>query len=111
MKSSAGLYESSGLQFYRTTTGIQSGADTFDESRFIMTFLTISGIRKTLHSFRLVLEGKPGIEIPKSSRLEFLEKFLPNSLALTDAEDNTSGPLNRGGIVDFPSLRTLLGDT
>ena len=29
-----------------------------------------------LCSFRLVLEGKTGKEIPKSSRLEFLEKFL-----------------------------------
>ena len=25
-----------------------------------------------------------------------------------DAEDNTSGPLNRGGIADLPLLRTLL---
>ena len=38
--------------------------------------------------------------IPES--LEFLEKFLANNFALTDAEDNTSGPLNRGGIADLP---------
>ena len=44
--------------------------------------------------------------IPES--LEFLEKFLANNFALTDAEDNTSGPLNRGGIADLPLLRTLL---
>ena len=43
-----------------------------------------------------------------SSRLEFLEKFLANNFALSDAEDNTSGPLNRGGIADLPLLRTLL---
>ena len=58
-----------------------------------------------LCSFRLVLEGKTGKEIPESSRFEFLEKFLANNFALSDTEDNTSGPLNRGGIAD---LRTLL---
>ena len=40
------------------------------------------------------------------SRLEFLEKFLANT-ALSDAEQTTSGPLNREGIVDLPLLRTL----
>ena len=40
MKSSASMYESSGSHFFRTTTGIQPGTDTFDESRFAMTFLT-----------------------------------------------------------------------
>ena len=49
---------------------------------------------------RLVREGKTGKEIPKPLRLEFLEKFLANSLALSDAEDKTSEPLNRRGIVD-----------
>ena len=44
----------------------------------------------------------------ESSRLEFLEKFLANNIALSDAEDNTSGLLNRGGIADLPLLRTLL---
>ena len=72
-----------------------------------MTFLTILGVKEILCSFRLVLEGKTGKEIPESSRLEFLEKFLAN-FALSDAEDNTSGPLNRGGIADLPLLRTLL---
>ena len=61
-----------------------------------------------LCSFRLVLEGKAGKEIPESSRFEFLEKFLANNFALSDAKDNTSGPLNRGGIADLPLLRTLL---
>ena len=61
-----------------------------------------------LCSFRLVLEGKTGKEIPEPSRFEFLEKFLANNFALSDAEDNTSGPLNRGGIADLPLLRTLL---
>ena len=73
-----------------------------------MTFLTILGITEILCSFRLVIERKTGKKIPESSRLEFLEKFSANNFALSDAEDNTSGPLNRGGIADLPLLRTLL---
>ena len=102
------MYESSGSQFFTTTTRIQSGPDAFDESRFVMTFLTILGVKEILCSFRLVLEGKTGKEIPELSRFEFLEKFLANNFALSDAEDNTSGPLKRGGIADLPLLRTLL---
>ena len=37
------MYESSGSQFFRTTTGMQSGPDNLDESRFVMTFLAILG--------------------------------------------------------------------
>ena len=73
-----------------------------------MTFETILGDTEILCSFKLVLEGKTGKEIPESSRLKFLEKFSANNFALSDAEDNTSGPLNRGGIADLPLLRTLL---
>ena len=51
---------------------------------------------------------KTGKEIPESSGLEFLEKFSAKNFALSDAEDNTSGPLNSGGIGDLPLLRTLL---
>ena len=72
-----------------------------------MIFLTTLGVMEILCSFRLVLEGKTGKEIPESSRLEFLEKFLGNNFALSDEEDNTSGALNRGGIVDLPLLRLL----
>ena len=64
------MYESSGSEFYRTTTGIQSGPEAFDESRFVLTFLTIFGVIEILCSFRLVLEEKTGKEIPESSRLE-----------------------------------------
>ena len=67
-----------------------------------MTFLTILG------SFRLVLEAKTGKEIPEPSRLEFLEKFLADNFVLSDAKDNTSGPLNRGGIADLTFLRMQL---
>ena len=59
-----------------------------------MTFLTILGVTEILCSFRLVLEGKTGKEIPQSLRLEFLEKFSGNNFALLDAEDNMSRPLN-----------------
>ena len=108
LQSSASMYESSGSQFFRTTTGIQSGPDDFDKSRLVITFLTILGVTEILCSFRLILEGKTGKEIPQSSRLEFLEKFSANNFALSDAEGNTSRLLNRGGIEDLPLLRTLL---
>ena len=61
-----------------------------------------------LCSFRLVLEGKTGKEIPESSRFEFVGKYLASNFALSDAVDNTCGPLNRGGTTDLPLLRTLL---
>ena len=54
-----------------------------------MTFLTILVVTEIFCSFKLVLEGKTGKEI------------------LSDAEDNTSGPLNRGGIAGLLLLRTL----
>ena len=73
-----------------------------------MTFLTILGVTEILCSFRLVLEGKTGKEIPESSRLEFLEKFSGNNFASSGAEDNTSRLLNRRGMADLPLLRTLL---
>ena len=72
-----------------------------------MTFSTILGVIEILCSFKLVLEGKTGNEIPESSRLEFLEKFSSNNFALSDAEDNKSGPWNRGGIADLTLLRAL----
>ena len=73
-----------------------------------MTFLTILGVTEILCSLKLVKERKTGKEILESSRLGFLEKFSANNFALSDAEDNTSGSLNRGGIADLPLLRTLL---
>ena len=71
-----------------------------------MTFLTILGVTEILCSFKLVLEGKAGKEIPESSRLEFLEKFSENNFALSDTEGNTSSPLNRG-IEDLAASITL----
>ena len=55
----------------RITTGIQSGSEALDESKFIMTFFTILEVMEILCSFRLVLEGKAGKEIPESSRFVF----------------------------------------
>ena len=72
-----------------------------------MTFLTILGVTE-ICSFRLFLEEKTGKEIPESSRLEFLKKFPAIISALSDAEDSTSGLLNRGGIADLLFLRTPL---
>ena len=63
------------------------------------------GVTGVLCIFRLVLEGKASKE---SSRLEFLEKFLTNNIALSDAENNTLKELNGGGIGDLPLLRSLL---
>ena len=65
------MNESSGSQFFRTTTGAPSGTDTFDESKSVMTFLTILGVTKMLCSSRLGLELRTGKEIPETSRLEF----------------------------------------
>ena len=73
-----------------------------------MTSLTILEATEILCSFRLDLGENTGKEIPESSRLEFLEKSSANNFALSNAEDNTSWPLNRGGIADFPLLRILL---
>ena len=46
--------------------------------------------------------------VPKSSRSEFLERFSANHFALSDAEDSTSGLLNRGGIADLHLLKTII---
>ena len=81
------MHESPGQQFFRTTAGIQSGPEAFDESRLVITFLTILGAMEILSNFRLFPEAKTG--------LEFSGKLPANNFALSDAEDNTSDPLNR----------------
>ena len=53
--------------------------------------------------FHISFRRETGKEIPESSKLE----FLANNFALSDAEDNTSSLLNRGGITALPLLRTL----
>ena len=69
------MCESSGLKFFGTTTEIQSGANAFEESRFVVNFLTILGVTTILCNFSLVPGGKTCREILESSRLEFLENF------------------------------------
>ena len=86
------MYEGLGLQFFRTTTEIQSEANAFDESRFLVTFLIILEVTAILCSFGLVPGGKTYKEILESSRLEFLEKILSHSFALSDSEDNSYSP-------------------
>ena len=104
----ATMFGSSGSQFFIPTTGIQLGPKKFDKSRLIITFLTNLGVTDKLCSFRLVLEGKIGQEVPNPSRLEFLEKFLANNFTLSDAEDNHSESFNRECITDLSLLKTLL---
>ena len=41
------MFESSGSQIFRTTTGVQSGPEAFDESSFVMTILTILKVTET----------------------------------------------------------------
>ena len=76
--------------------GIQSGPDISDELRLFLTILTNFEVTWILCGFRLVLEGKAAKTLFESSRLEFLEKFVASNFALSDAEYNTSRPLNRG---------------
>ena len=85
LKGSSSICESSGSQFFRTTTGKQSRPDAFDKSRLVMTFSSNLQVTEILHSFRLDIE-KTGKEIPASSRLEFLEKILANNFALSDTK-------------------------
>ena len=60
------------------------------------------GVKEILTSFRLVLKGKTGKGIFKSSRLELIEMFLANNFALSDGENNTFKLLNKEGIKDLP---------
>ena len=101
-KGSASMYASLGSHFFRTTTEKKSGPADFEMSRLVMIFLIKLRVTWILFSFKLVLEGKTGNEIPDTSRFEFLENLFANSFTLSEAEENTSGPLDREGIVDSP---------
>ena len=52
LKTSACMYESSGSQFFRTATGVQSGPDVFDISKLVMAYLTNLGVTEISCSFR-----------------------------------------------------------
>ena len=102
------MYKNSGSHFFRTTAGKQSGPDVFGKSSLVMTFITSLKVTEIFCSFKLVLEGKTGKERLESSRSEFIEKFLANDFALSDAEGNISGSLNERGIANLSLLKTLL---
>ena len=46
------MSESSSSQLFRTTTGIQSGPEVSDESRFGMTFVTFFGSYRNIMQFQ-----------------------------------------------------------
>ena len=73
-----------------------------------MTVLTILGVTEILCSFKLVLEGKTSKRDTRVIKIRVENKFSANNFALSDAVDNTSGLLNRGGIADLLLLKTLL---
>ena len=63
---------------------------------------------RNIMQFQISSTKENSKEIPESSQLEFLEKFSANNIALSDAEDNTSAPLNKRFIADLILLRTLM---
>ena len=65
------MYESSGSQFFRTTTEIQSGPDAF---------LTNLRVTEILCSFRLVVEGKTGEAITGVIKIRVLRKVFTKVL-------------------------------
>ena len=101
------MSESSGWQFFKTTTRIQSGTDDFDKSRLAMIFLTILGVTEILCDIRLVLKEKTGKEVPESSRLEFLEIFSASNFALSDQKTTPPDDWIEE-VYDLPLLQTLL---
>ena len=62
MKNSAGIYDSSGSQFFRTTTGIQLGPDAFDKSRFFMTFKNHLMRYRNIIQFQISPKGKKQVK-------------------------------------------------
>ena len=96
------------LKYSQDQTSLTNQASELQKSRLVITFSTNFGVTEILRSFKLDREGNADKEILESLRLAFLEKFLKNNFALSDAECNTSGWLNGGGIADLPLLRTLL---
>ena len=57
--------------------------------------------------FQISSRRENGKEIIKLPKLEFLQKYLANSFALSDAEENNSEPLNRGGINNLAKVSTV----
>ena len=57
-KRSSYMSESSSSLFLRTTAGIQSGTDAFEEINWLWSYLQMLRVKGILCSFRLVLEKK-----------------------------------------------------
>ena len=89
------IYENPGSQFFRTTI-IQSGLYSFDESGFVITFLTIFGVKKVLCSFRVFLEGNTSTDT-RVIKFSGVREVFSQQFALSDAEDKILGLLNKGG--------------
>ena len=70
-----------------------------------MTSMMISRITKLLHSLRSVLEKKQ--KTNSIIKITVLEKISTDNVALSDAEESNSGPLNKGGIAGLLYLRKL----
>ena len=60
VKSSASIYERLGSQLLRTTTGIQSRPDAFDESMFVMTFFNHLGSHENIMQFPISSRREKG---------------------------------------------------
>lgn len=67
------MHESFCSSFLRTTAGITSRTDAFEESRSAVTGMECM--------FSLLLEGRGAKETPVSLRLEFLKKLLQENLS------------------------------
>ena len=65
-------------KIFRSTTGIQSGPDAFNKSKFVMIFLTILGVTEMLCSFGLVLEEKMQLCISSRGENKQVERSLSN---------------------------------
>ena len=107
LKTSASIYESSGFQFFRTTTGIQSGSNAFGKSKLVAIFLANTRLTTILCSFRLFLEGKSGKQVPELSRWSSLKWFQKKDLPYQMINTEPQVTLKRGGMADLPLLRTL----
>ena len=86
--------------------------DVCQESRSVMTFLINLGVTETLCSFRLVLKGKKGNEIPALTRFEVRNKISANNFSLSDLKDNTSETRHSWqGILDKNSWIDIVKNT
>ena len=75
-KSSASIYESSGLQFLWTTSVAQPLPGNVDRSSLIITFFTNFWVTGVLCAFRLVPEeAVTSKDIPDPSRFDFWKSF------------------------------------